>query len=303
MKQLLRAAAAALALTAALAGGAQARTEARVLVTLAAQDTLAAPRAVAPGTHAVVLRNLGARERRVAIVRVPGGIASLVRFEGLFFLPAGSRVVHDLGHVRPRATSHVRVRIRPGAYLLASFEGSAVAAARPLTVGLAARTAAAVSPELARLPGSRVGRVAGTRAYVGLSFDGGRLRAYVCDGADGRPPSISQWLQGRWNGRSALTLARNRVELRIRRVDAGGRVSGVLRIAGRAHAFAARLATGAAGLYDGADAKVHARVSWIVLHDRSGRGAMVDPRPRKCRPVQVTLADGTTEIVTVCKMG
>jgi hypothetical protein len=32
-------------------------------------------------------------------------------------------------------------------------------------------------------------------------------------------------------------------------------------------------------------------------------GAMVDPRPRRCRPVQVTLADGTTQIVTVCKTG
>ena len=39
----------------------------------------------------------------------------------------------------------------------------------------------------------------------------------------------------------------------------------------------------------------------IVLPNGDTRGVMVDPRPRKCRPVQVTLADGTTQIVTVCK--
>ena len=59
--------------------------------------------------------------------------------------------------------------------------------------------------------------------------------------------------------------------------------------------------TGPAGLYDGAAGGQ--RATTIVLADRRYRGTMADPRPRKCRPVLVTLADGTTEIVTVCKFG
>ena len=154
---------------------------------------------------------------------------------------------------------------------------------------------------LTAIPGAKVGRVAGTQAYVALAFDGRRLRAYVCDGADGRPPAIAQWFRGRWDGRSAIVLAVGGVELRIDRVHPDGRITGRLRGFGGSHAFTARPAAGPAGLYDGGDARRGLRVTWIVLADRSVRGAMVDPRPRKCRPVQVTLVDGTTQIVTVCK--
>ena len=65
--------------------------------------------------------------------------------------------------------------------------------------------------------------------------------------------------------------------------------------------FVLRRATGKAGLYDGADTGRRLRATTVVLGNGRYRGAMVDPRPRKCRPVQVTLVDGTTQIVTVCK--
>jgi hypothetical protein len=156
-------------------------------------------------------------------------------------------------------------------------------------------------PRVTLVPHSKVGRVAGTRAYVAVAWDGHRVRAYVCDGADGRPAAIAQWFRARWDGRTPITLAARGIELRIDRVHAGGRVTGRVRGFRGSHGFTARPATGPAGLYDGTGAGGRARVTWIVLADRSMRGAMVDPRPRKCRPVQVTLADGTTQIVTVCK--
>jgi hypothetical protein len=152
------------------------------------------------------------------------------------------------------------------------------------------------------IPGAKVGRVMGTNAYVALAFDGQRLRAYVCDGAAGRPPAISRWFRGRWDGRSPIVLAAGGFELRVGRVHADGRATGVLHGFRGSHAFTVRPAAGPAGLYDGRDARRGLRVTWIVLADRSVRGAMADPRPRKCRPVQVTLADGTTQIVTVCKL-
>jgi hypothetical protein len=133
MKKLACVAAAALAL-AALAPSAGARPDDRVVVTLAPRGALAVPQRVAAGTHTLVLRNRAPRMRRLAVARVPGGAEALVRFEGLSFLPADARVVHDLGLVRPRGSHGARVRIRPGSYLVVAMEGSVVAAARPLRV-------------------------------------------------------------------------------------------------------------------------------------------------------------------------
>jgi hypothetical protein len=172
-----------------------------------------------------------------------------------------------------------------------------------LLVAVDGRAAGAERVPLTAMPGAKVGRVAGTQAYVALAFDGRRLRAYVCDGADGRPPTIARWFRGRRDGRSPIRLDAGGVELRIDRVEGDGRVTGRLHGFRGTHAFTAGPATGPAGLYDGGDAGKGLRVTWIVLADRSVRGAMADPRPRKCRPVQVTLADGTTQIVTVCKLG
>jgi hypothetical protein len=155
------------------------------------------------------------------------------------------------------------------------------------------------------LPNSKVGRVAGTRAYIALSFDGRRLRAYVCDGTRGRPGTISQWLDARWDGHSPITLRRNGIEVRIDAVHADGRVTGRLTAFSGPHAFTVEPASGPAGLYDGTDsARPHHRLraTWIVLADRSIRGAFACPRPpkKRCRVVTVTLADGTSQEQVRC---
>jgi hypothetical protein len=180
-----------------------------------------------------------------------------------------------------------------------------------MTRWLVAALAAAVllvpsaSSAQAPLPDAKVGKVKGTRAYVGLSYEHGRVRVYVCDGASRRSPTISKWFKGRWDGVSPLTLGRPGLELEIEEVHADGRVTGHLHWKGEEHDFTLRRATGPAGLYERkkAEGGDRPRGSWVFLADRSFRGVMADPRPRKCRPVQVTLADGTTQIVTVCKMG
>ncbi|HEY1277502.1 MAG TPA: hypothetical protein VGF25_21525 [Thermoleophilaceae bacterium] len=155
------------------------------------------------------------------------------------------------------------------------------------------------------LPHAKVGKVERTRAYIGLSYDDGRVRVYVCNGTSKRSPTISKWFKGRWDGESPLTLGRRGPAVEIEEVHADGRVTGHLHWRGSEHDFTLRRATGPAGLYERkkAEGGHRPRGSWVFLADRSFRGAMVDPRPRKCRPVQVTLANGTTQIVTVCKSG
>ena len=140
-----------------------------------------------------------------------------------------------------------------------------------------------------------VGPVDDSRAFVAVEPGGARVRAYVCDGR-----RLSQWFHGRWDRRSAVTLRAGGRSLRLRPM-AAGRITGRLIQDGTSNTFTVRRARGPAGLYDIRRGKTHA--TWVMLADRRFRGAMVDPRPRKCRPVQVTLFDGTTAIVTVCKAG
>jgi hypothetical protein len=141
---------------------------------------------------------------------------------------------------------------------------------------------------------TRVGRVQGTEAYIALTHDGRRLRAYACDGSARRPATMSAWFEAPWDGRSPIAVvSADGAKLRVERLHADGRISGRL----EGHRFTAEPATGPAGRVERDGAR------WVVLADGSVRGAMIDPRPRKCRPVQVTLADGTTQIVTVCKSG
>jgi hypothetical protein len=145
----------------------------------------------------------------------------------------------------------------------------------------------------APLPHVSAGRVSGTRAYVALSLDHGRLRAYVCDGTPRREPTVARWLRGRWDGHSPLTLRGGRVVLRIERV-ARGRVRG--RVGG--HRFTARPAHGAAGLFDGRGDGV--RATWIALDRRHIRGTFVPARPPRCKVVAVTAADGSVRYVSTC---
>jgi hypothetical protein len=146
-----------------------------------------------------------------------------------------------------------------------------------------------------------VGSVDDTRAFAAVEVDGSRVRAYVCDGTPRRGATISQWFRGRWDRRAPITLRAGGRSLRLRPPAADGRIRGRLIHDGASHKFRLKPATGPAGLYK--IRRGRTRATWVMLAGRRVRGAMADPRPRKCRPVQVTLVDGTTQIVTVCKMG
>jgi hypothetical protein len=160
---------------------------------------------------------------------------------------------------------------------------------------------AALSPEavaapdrrvtLDPLPVARVGRVAGTRAFIGLSLADGRVRVYVCDGTTRRRPTIAKWFTGRWDGRGALTIVRGRHTLNLDSVE-GGRLAGPH----GTHAFGLRPATPPAGLYHRAR-----RGTWIALSRRSARGTFASPRPKRCVPVPITGPGGTVEYKIVCR--
>jgi hypothetical protein len=94
-------------------------------------------------------------------------------------------------------------------------------------------TAAAPSPaadderlKLDPLPNVKAGRVAGTRAFIALSLDGTRLRAYLCDGTLERKPTVGKWFRGRWHGRSPLTLKTGELEVHVDAVAPDGVVTG-----------------------------------------------------------------------------
>jgi hypothetical protein len=184
------------------------------------------------------------------------------------------------------------------AAVVASWHPAAPADARPPD----GPRPTAATHKLTLVPHSKVGTVDGTRAYIGLSFDGRRLRAYVCDGGNRRKATISQWFKSHWDGRSPLTLVRNGIELQIDAVHPDGRITGHLTAFSGPHRFSAWPATGPTGLYDGVDRRKRLRATWIVLADRSFRGNMAPTRPprRVCRFVTVALADGTTTERVAC---
>jgi hypothetical protein len=165
-----------------------------------------------------------------------------------------------------------------------------------LAVVAAAPAAASAdrSLTLEPLPGVSAGRVAHTRAFIGLSVDGGRLRAYVCDGTTRRKPTISKWFRTRWDGHSPLTVVRGSHTLQIDSVEADGTIHGRV----DTHAFTARPATPPAGLYHRAGARGG---TWIALSRRSARGTFASPRPKRCVPVPITGPGGTVEYTIVCR--
>jgi hypothetical protein len=147
---------------------------------------------------------------------------------------------------------------------------------------------------LSPLPDASVGRVDGTRAFIAVSVRGDRLRVYVCDGTLRRDATISVWFKRRWDGRSPITIRRGGHVLHIDRVR-GGRIAGTL---DGTHRFRVRPAKTPAGLFRG-----HKRAlstTWIVLPGRAKRGTFVPTRPRKCRLVLVSGANGQSQWVSVC---
>jgi hypothetical protein len=90
-----------------------------------------------------------------------------------------------------------------------------------------------------------VGKVQGTEAYLAVTYDGHRLRAYACNGSARRLPTISSWFNGPWDGRRAITVVNGDVTLRIQRVHDDGSVGGRL----NGHRFTLTRAKGPAALY------------------------------------------------------
>ena len=119
---------------------------------------------------------------------------------------------------------------------LAAFAATAIA----LAVSPSAHAQCApVDP----LPNPSVGRVDGTRAFLGVSLDGKRLRAYVCDGTAKRKATILQWFNGRRDGRRPLRLRAGGHALQITSRRAGGVIRGRL----DSDAFELRPVSGSAG--------------------------------------------------------
>jgi hypothetical protein len=170
---------------------------------------------------------------------------------------------------------------------------SALVAAAATLLVMAAPALAAERAQLTPLPNVRAGEVQGTRAFAALSYKDGRVRVYVCDGTLKRRPTISQWFSGRWDGHSALTLRAGGLTLRIHE---GGR-TGELIQDGTSNTIQFSAVARPAGLFERKRAPL--RGAWIVLPGERIRGAMVDPRPRKCRAVQVSTSSGPTWVM-VC---
>lgn len=86
-----------------------------------------------------------------------------------------------------------------------------------------------------------VGKAQGIEAFVAVTYDGHRLRAYACNGSARRPATISTWFNAPWDGRSPITVVNGEHTLHLDGPHSG-RLDG--------HTIRLRRATGQAGLYE-----------------------------------------------------
>ena len=86
-----------------------------------------------------------------------------------------------------------------------------------------------------------VGKVQGTEAYLAVTYDGHRLRAYACNGSARRLPTISAWFDAPWDGRGPITVKSGGHTLELDG-PTSGRLDG--------HRIELEPATGPAGLYE-----------------------------------------------------
>jgi hypothetical protein len=103
-------------------------------VTLETTAMTVSPRTLAAGTRTLVVRNRSAQSREFQLVRLIGGLASLTRVEGMYFLPEAARVVRSFGVLPARAQSRATLSLRRGDYVLVARSASAVVAAAELRV-------------------------------------------------------------------------------------------------------------------------------------------------------------------------
>ena len=118
---------------------------------------------------------------------------------------------------------------------LAAFAATAIA----LAVSPSAHAQCApVDP----LPNPSVGRVDGTRAFLGVSWTASGCAPTCGDGTANRNATISQWFNGRWDGSRPLRLRAGGHLLQITSRRAGGVIRGAC-----SHAFGLRPVSGSAG--------------------------------------------------------
>jgi hypothetical protein len=133
-----------------------------------------------------------------------------------------------------------------------------------------------------------VGTVPGTEAYLAVTYDGHRLRAYACNGSARRLPTISAWFEAPWDGRSPITVTVGGHALRM-----DGPLSGKL----DGHPFRLDPASGPGGLYEQVSGTT--TETSVVLNNGEIRGTMVSTR-KPCRFVLITGPNGQQQWVSVC---
>jgi hypothetical protein len=149
-------------------------------------------------------------------------------------------------------------------------------AAASLGAAASATSAAAAPARGTAGTADYAGAVAGSNAYIGLSLEGGRLIAYLCDGdpAGRRAQTIGEWFRGRVDG-GRVTL-RSRAGARLIARVSPHRVAGRLRLAdGRVLRFVAPRARGRVEFTIAARPLTRSGrlvAGWIRLPDGSERG-------------------------------
>jgi hypothetical protein len=134
-----------------------------------------------------------------------------------------------------------------------------------------------------------VGKVQGTEAYLAVTYDGHRLRAYACDGSARRLPTVSAWFEAPWDGRSPIA-----VTVGGHTLSMDGPTSGRL----DGHRFSLDPASGPGGLYEQVSGTTSE--TSVVLNNGEIRGTFMPTRPPRCRVVLVTSSTGQSQYVTVC---
>jgi len=151
--------------------------------------------------------------------------------------------------------------------------------------------------------GAFLGRVRDSNVFVAVVPGDRTVRVYACDGVDLRDASVDQWFQGPFDGVTATTLRAGGFAVTLR-AEAGGFVGDFVLADGRALPFTAAAAAEGSALLD---AEVRDPVTGAVTGDGNvivlgaeQRGVFVPTRPRRCRVVLTTGADGSQHYVTVC---
>ncbi len=136
---------------------------------------------------------------------------------------------------------------------------------------LVARPGSGLARQTAAESGRFAGRVAESKAFVGLILDGDRVLAYACDGAP-EGVTLSEWFAGHASEQGFDLTGSNGAHLAGQRD--GDALGGTLRLAdGTELRFLAPRVNGLAGLYRTEDPATDTVAGVILLPDDQQRGA------------------------------